>query len=64
MIYRQKFGKRTGFPPKDFDGAPNGVFDITAGNGCSEFKPLNMYEIGFKISLPMKMFDVIVEYRK
>lgn len=57
----RKFGKRTGFPPKDFDG----IFAVTADNCCSEFKVVNVNykDVSFVRVKPCVLFD-LVTYRK
>ena len=56
----RKFGKRTGFPPKDFDG----VFAVTSGNCCSEFKAISYKDAPFVRVKSRIFFDVLVTYRK
>lgn len=58
----RKFGKRTGFPPRDFDG----VFGITSDNCCSEFKVVCLKElpVPFVNVKPKVFFDILVKYRR
>ncbi len=56
----RKFGKRSGFPPKDFDG----VFSLTAENCFSDFKVVSIYDLPFPYKRILGiMQDVLVKWR-
>lgn len=55
----RKFGKKSGFPPRDFDG----VFALTAGNCCSEFRVVSVKDLpNFKWDYS-HVKDVFVRWR-
>lgn len=55
----RKYGKKTGFPPRDFDG----FFTITSGNCVSEFKCFSIYDAGYKRSKSVYS-DRLVKWRR